>query len=59
MKQCPGFLHVIQKGETLYFLSKRYQVPLQMILAANPYVNVYGLQPGDEICIPRTVRPRW
>lgn len=58
MKYCQGFLHVIEKGDTLYLLSRRYQIPLWAILAANPYVNVYSLQIGDEICIPRCIKPR-
>ena len=58
MMQCPGFLHVVEAGDTLYLLSRRYRVPLSLILLANPYVNVYNLQPGDEICIPRKGRPR-
>ncbi len=57
MMQCPGFLHVVEAGDTLYLLSRRYRVPLSLILLANPYVNVYNLQPGDEICIPVPKRP--
>lgn len=49
-------VHVIKQGETLYQLSRRYRVPLALILRANPYVDVYNLQPGQEICIP-VVRP--
>ena len=58
MHNCHGFLHVVQTGDTLYLLSRRYQVPLWAVLNANPYVNIYNLQVGDEICIPRRVRPR-
>ncbi|MCI8418616.1 MAG: LysM peptidoglycan-binding domain-containing protein [Lachnospiraceae bacterium] len=58
MKQCRGFLHTVARGDTLYLLSRCYGVPLSSILLANPYVNVYNLQPGDEICIPRKGRPR-
>ncbi len=58
MKPCPGFLHIVEKGDTLYHLSRRYQVPLWAILAANPYINIYCLQVGDEICIPRKIQPR-
>ena len=32
--------------------------PLWMVLNANPYVNIYNLQVGDEICIPCRIRPR-
>ena len=53
---CNGMVHVIKQGETLYQLSRKYRVPLAMILRANPYVDVYNLQVGQEICIP-VVRP--
>ena len=58
MEDCHGFLHTVEKGDTLYLLSRRYGVPLWTILFANPYINVYNLQIGDEICIPRRIRPR-
>lgn len=51
-----GMIHVIQKGENLYQLSRKYRVPLALILRANPYVDVYNLRPGQEIVIP-TSRP--
>lgn len=54
MKQrfCNGMIHVIKPGENLYQLSRKYRVPLALILRANPYVDVYNLQPGQEVCIP-------
>lgn len=55
-RYCNGMVHVIKQGETLYQLSRRYRVPLALILRANPYVDVYNLQVGQEICIP-VVRP--
>ena len=58
MECCHCFLHVVQKGDTLYRLSRQYGVPLAAVLCANPYVNIYNLQIGDEICIPRRIRPR-
>jgi Uncharacterized conserved protein len=45
-------VHVIKEGENLYQLSRAYRVPLALILRANPYVDVYNLQVGQEICIP-------
>lgn len=44
---CNGHMHMIKKGDTLYALSRRYHVPLEVMLRANPYVDVYNLQPGD------------
>lgn len=58
MKKCQGFLHKAEEEDTLYRLSCRYRVPLWAILYANPYINIYNLQPGDEVCIPLRRRPR-
>ena len=49
---CNGMIHVVEKGDTLYGISKMYRVPLAAIIMANPYVNVYNLQPGEEVCVP-------
>lgn len=49
---CNGYTHTIKQGDTLYALSRHYQVPLALLLRANPYVDVYNLQPGDTVCIP-------
>lgn len=54
--RCYGFIHVIEKGDTLYKLGKKYGVKVSALMFANPYVNVYNLQVGDELCIPR-LRP--
>lgn len=51
-RYCNGMIHVIKQGDNLYQLSRKYRVPLALILRANPYVDVYNLQPGQEICIP-------
>lgn len=51
-RYCNGLLHVVRQGDTLYQLSRMYRIPLAMILRANPYVDVYNLQVGQEICIP-------
>jgi len=52
-RRCSGFIHEIRKGDTLYGLGKKYNVKVSAIIFANPYVNVYHLQIGDEICIPK------
>ncbi len=53
---CIGFIHTIEKGDTLYLLSKKYQVKVSALIFANPYIDVYHLQVGDQICIPK-IRP--
>ncbi len=52
---CNGTIHVIEKGDTLYKLSREYGIPLALILMANPYTDIYNLQVGDEVCIPVNV----
>ncbi len=49
---CSGKIHVVEKGDTLYKLSKMYGCNLGDIITANPYVDVYNMQIGEEICIP-------
>lgn len=49
---CRGCVHVIEAGDTLYKLARKYDVKLFDLMRLNPYVNVYNLQIGDEICIP-------
>lgn len=49
---CNGIVHTIQRGDTFYLLSRKYRVPLQAIMRANPNVNVYNLQAGMKVCIP-------
>ena len=43
--------HVVQKGETMYSLSKRYNVTVDAIQRANPEV-AKGLKTGMELLIP-------
>ena len=38
--------------KNLYKISQYHHVSVTDILLANPYVNVYNLQIGDELCIP-------
>lgn len=49
---CNGYTHTIKQGDTLYEISRMHQVPLALLLRANPYVDVFNLQVGDTICIP-------
>ena len=55
-RKCNGIVHTIKKGDTLYQLSRYYNVTINEIMRANANVNVYNLQVGDQICIP-TRRP--
>ena len=49
---CDGVTHTIKKGDTLYEISRKYRVPLALLLRANPYVDVFNLQVGETICVP-------
>ncbi len=50
--QCRGILHIVKAGDTLYKIGKEHGVPVSRIMYANPYVDIYNLQIGDEICVP-------
>ncbi|WP_343209554.1 lytic transglycosylase [Anaerolentibacter hominis] len=50
--QCKGLIYTVQEGDTLYLISRRYNVPLGYVLKANPLVDIYNLRPGQKICIP-------
>ena len=50
---CNGIIYTIKKGDTLYSISGRFRVPLARILRANPYIDIYNLQIGEQICIPK------
>ncbi len=49
---CNGIVYRIKEGDTLYAISKRFNVPLAVILRSNPRVDIYNLQVGDQLCIP-------
>ena len=51
-RSCAGLIHVVEKGDTLYRLSRQYHVSVSDIMFENPYANIYNLQVGDELCIP-------
>lgn len=51
-RKCNGIVHTIKKGDTLYLLSRYYNVPIGEIMNANRNLNIYNLQIGQEICIP-------
>lgn len=47
---CPfNYTYTIQKGDTLYEISKYYHSTVQMILAQNPGLNPYNLKVGSTI----------
>lgn len=49
----PGsFPYKIQKGDTLYALSKRYKTTVERLLEVNPGIDPSNLQIDSQICIP-------
>ena len=53
INKCIGFTHTIEKGDTLYLLGKKYKVRVSALIFANPYLDIYNLQVGDQICTPK------
>lgn len=51
-QNCQGFVYVVKEGDTLYKIARNYDLRLIDVLRYNPYVNVYNLQVGDELCLP-------
>ena len=45
------YIHIVEKGESLYFVHKKYNVPLEVIKKENPSV-ADGLSIGEKIFIP-------
>ncbi len=42
----------VSKGDTIYVVSKKYQVPLRDLIKQNNLTAPYKLQPGDKLTIP-------
>ncbi len=47
-----GGSHIVRKGETLYSLSRRYDVPLRTLVAANGLKSPYTLAVGQRLSVP-------
>ena len=45
-------LHKVEKGETLYGLSKKYDLALSQLIAENPNSDVEGIKTGQTLWIP-------
>jgi LysM repeat protein len=44
--------HQIKKGETVWSISQAYNLSVQSVLDANPGIDIYGLQIGQNLSIP-------
>ena len=52
---CKGIVYTVNQGDSLYRISKMFQVPLEYLLKANPYADILNLKIGEAICIPTKV----
>ena len=52
---CNGIVYTVNHGDSLYRISEMFKVPLEDLLRANPYSEVYNLQVGEAICIPKMI----
>ncbi|MGG6313496.1 LysM peptidoglycan-binding domain-containing protein [Paenibacillus macerans] len=51
-------IHIVKNGDTLFELSKKYNVPLQKLIEANPQIaNPDKLNVGDKVKIPAVAVP--
>lgn len=57
-RRCKGQLYKVEKGDTLYSISRKYDLRVRDLMRANPFVNVYQLQVGEELCIPVVLEDR-
>lgn len=48
-----NFYHVVLPGDTLYKLSKQYDVPLKELIRVNNIAPPYVIYPGQQILIPK------
>ncbi|HHT45945.1 MAG TPA: LysM peptidoglycan-binding domain-containing protein, partial [Firmicutes bacterium] len=53
----PGRRYIVQKGDTLFLIAKRFGVALDDLIAANPQIkNPDLIFPGDVVFIPKDDR---
>ena len=51
-RPCRGMIYKVKQGDTLYSISRNYNLKVRDLMRANPFVDVYRLQVGEELCIP-------
>lgn len=55
MPNCPGgTVYTIKPGDSLYGLSRRFNISVERIIEANPGIEPTNLQLSQQICIPVT-----
>ena len=46
-------VHVVQQGESLWLIARRYEIDVESLRAHNDLAGDAVLQPGDELRLPR------
>lgn len=57
---CPTgtFAYIVQPGDTMFSIARRFDVPLQTLIDANPQIpDPARLVPGQTVCVPITSPP--
>lgn len=50
---CNGFIYTVVPGDTMFVISRRYNVSLDALVAANPQItDPAQIFPGQKVCIP-------
>lgn len=54
-EKCPKgtIAYTIKKGDTLYLIAKKNNIPLSLLIKSNPGINPNNLIVGEIICIPK------
>lgn len=47
-------IYTVNKGDTLYSISEKYDVPVSLLMRINCIDDPYNLQVGVKLCIPGT-----
>lgn len=51
-KRTEHYIHIIQRGETLYGIGKKYNVSMENMVLSNDWIRDKPLEIGDELYIP-------
>lgn len=55
---CPnGFLYTVVPGDTMFMISRRFNVNLDALVRANPQANPAQLVVGQRLCVPTAYTP--
>ena len=55
--ECPPsyIVYVVQPGDTLWKISRRYRTTVDALIEANPDIDPNNLQVGQKICVPKDI----